>query len=306
MDIIVLGAGAVGSFYGAKLSKLNNVLLVGNKKHIEKIRKGGLKITGLENSTYNLKAATDIRHIGSGALILLATKAYDSKKAVSGIRSLLKKDNVILCLQNGLYSENIARKAAGKKCRVLRAITNFGVTFLEPGVVGYNTCSYTAIEKSPISGEVAENFTKCGLNCRVSSDIKAEMWEKVVFNCVINPLTAILGVKNMEIADERLNPLKKLVADECARIAEKDGVAFKMDFVRKINEAVRDSGNTSSMLQDIIKGKCTEIDYLNGAVVKLGKKFGIKCPVNEGLVSIIKGITEAGTKLKASNLAISA
>ena len=97
-------------------------------------------------------------------------------------------------------------------------------------------------------------------------------------------------VKNKAISDENLNPLKKLIVKECLEVAEKDGINFDFDFVEMVNKMIKDSKNISSMQQDLIKGKKTEIDYLNGAVVKLGKRQGIKCPVNEGLVMIIKGM----------------
>lgn len=288
MNIIVLGAGAIGSFYGAKLSELNDVILVTRKEHANNINKNGLKITGLENKRYKLKASTKIKNIDENTLILLTTKVYDSKKAINIIKNLIKKDAIILCLQNGLYSEDVVKGIVGKKRMVLRAVTNFGAAFLKPGTVQYNNYGSTLIEKSPRSGEIAQNFKNCGLDGYVSRNIKIDVWKKLILNCVLNPLTAILRVENKGIADERLNPLKKLIVDECLKVAKKDGVIFNFDFVKTINKAIKNSRNISSMQQDLIKGKKTEIDYLNGAVVKLGKNYGIKCPINEALVTIIK------------------
>ena len=114
------------------------------------------------------------------------------------------------------------------------------------------------------------------------------MWKKIILNCVLNPLTAILRVENNVIADEKLNPIKKLIVDECLEVAKKDGAKFNFDFVKAINDGIENSRNISSMLQDLLKGNPTEIDYLNGAVVELGEKYGVKCPVNEALVMIIK------------------
>ncbi|MBI2658162.1 2-dehydropantoate 2-reductase [Candidatus Woesearchaeota archaeon] len=297
MRIIVLGAGAIGSLYGAKLSKLNDVTLIGRKGHVDKIRKNGLKITGIENETYKLRAAARISKIGENTLILLATKVNSSEKAISGIRNLLRKDTTILCLQNGLYGENIVKKIVKNRCLVLRAVTNFGAAFLEPGIVKYNSRSYTAIEKSPVSAEIAENFRNCGLNGYVSENIRQDMWKKLILNCVLNPVSAILKVENRYIADERLNPLKGMIAEECAAVAKKDGISFDVDFVKEINEAIKDSRNISSMQQDIIKGKKTEIDYLNGAVAELGKKYGIGCPANEALAMIIKDMENKNTNV---------
>ena len=290
MNIIVLGAGAIGSLYGAKLSKLNDVTLVARQKHINKINMDGLKIVGIEENVYKLKATAKIENIENNTLILLTTKVHDNKKAIDPIKDLIKKDTIILCMQNGLYSENIVKSIVGDRCLVLRGITNVGATFLEPGKVQFSNLSSTKIENSNISEELAENFDKCGLKCSVSENIKQDIWKKLILNCVLNPVSAILRVENGKIADERLNTLKKLIVDECLKVAEKDDVRFDIDFVKIINDAIKDSRNLSSMHQDVLKGKKTEIDYLNGAVVELGKKYGIKCPVNEALVVIVKGM----------------
>ena len=290
MKIIILGAGAIGSLYGAKLSKLNDVTLVGRQKHVNKINKDGLKIVGIEEDTYKLKATAKIENIENNTLILLTTKVHDNKKAIDTIKDLIKKDTIILCMQNGLYSENIVKDIVGDRCLVLRGITNVGTTFLEPGKVQFSTLSSTKIENSNISKELAENLDKCGLKCSVSENIKQDIWKKLILNCVLNPVSAILKVENGKIADENLNPLKKLIVDECLKVAEKDDVRFDIDFVKIINDVVKDSRNLSSMYQDVLKGKKTEINYLNGAVVELGKKYGIKCPVNEALVMIVKGM----------------
>lgn len=296
MNIIVLGAGAIGSLYGAKLSKINEVTLIARQEHAGRISRNGLKITGIEDKTYRIKAETKINKIKKNTLVLLTVKVYDSENAVKSIKNLLRKDTIILCLQNGLYSENIAKKIVGKDFLVLRAVTNFGAAFTEPGIVRYNSYSYTAIEKSRKSVEIAENFKECGLNGFVSENIKADMWKKLIFNCVLNPVTAILNFENSGIADERLNPLKELIAEECLKVAKKDGVSFGIDFVKTINEEFKSSKNISSMLQDLMKGKHTEINYLNGAVAELGKKYGIKCPVNEALAMIIKGLEKGRSK----------
>jgi len=290
MNIIVLGAGAIGSLYGAKLSKLNDVTLVARQKHINKINNDGLKIVGIEENVYKLKATAKIENIENNTLILLTTKVHDNKKAIDPIKDLIKKDTIILCMQNGLYSENIVKSIVGDRCLVLRGITNVGATFLEPGKVQFSNLSSTKIENSNISEELAENFDKCGLKCSVSENIKQDIWKKLILNCVLNPVSAILRVENGKIADERLNTLKKLIVDECLKVAEKDDVRFDIDFVKIINDVIKDSRNLSSMHQDVLKGKKTEIDYLNGAVVELGKKYGIKCPVNEALVVIVKGM----------------
>ena len=288
MKIIVFGAGAIGSLYGAKLSKCNDVTLVARREHANAVNKNGLQIVGLENAVYKLKAIAKISRIEEDTLIVLTTKVQDSEKAINPIKNLIRKDTIILCLQNGLYSENVVKKIVGNKCLVLRAVTNFGAIFAKPGVIDYKMQSYTSIEKSPKSKDIAENFVKCGLNGYVSKNIKHDVWKKVIFNCIINPLTAILRVENKNICDEKLNPLNKLIIKECLEVAEKDGISFDFDFLAALHDEFKSSSNISSMQQDLLKGKKTEIDYLNGAVVELGRKYKIECPVNKALAEIIK------------------
>ena len=296
MNIIILGAGAIGSLYGAKLSKLNDVLLIARESHTNAINKNGLTIKGIENYNYRLKASSKIGRIVDNTLILLTTKVHGSRSAVNSIKNLVKKDTIIMCIQNGLGSENVVKEIIKEKCLVLRGVTNFGAAFLDDGTIEYNNYGYTAIEKSPETGETAENFTKCGLNAYESINIKEDVWKKLILNCVLNPITAILRIRNGGIADENLNPLKKLIVDECLKVAEKDGVKFDFDFLKSLNEGIKNSKNISSMQQDLLKGRKTEIDFLNLAVAELGKKYGIKCPVNDSLAVIIKEMERLNEK----------
>lgn len=294
MKIIILGAGAIGSLYGAKLSRLNDIVLVARKKHADTINRRGLKITGVENRTYRLKAATRMKKIEKNSLIILTTKVYDSGNAINQIKKLLREDTIILCLQNGYGSEEVVKKIVGKKCLVLRGVTAVGTSFLKPGIIKMNNIGYTAIEKSRKSKEISENFDRCGLKAYVSKNIMEDVWKKLFMNCVLNPITGIFKIKNKEIAHESLRPLRTAVIKECLAVAKKDGFNFSFKFVEDILDRVRKSDNYSSMYQDLLKGNRTEIDYLNGAVVKLGKKYGIKCPVNESLVGMIKFLEARG------------
>jgi len=122
------------------------------------------------------------------------------------------------------------------------------------------------------------------------------VWRKLIFNCVINPITSITGGEVGSIADARLDPIKQLVIDECLRVARADGVTFEIDFIKALGEVFGPSRNTASMRQDLLKRKPTEIDHMNGAVVALGRRYGIACPVNGALVSIIKALERSNLK----------
>ena len=293
-EVIVLGGGAIGSVYAAKLAAQHPVTLVARPAHADAINRDGLRVTGREPGTYRLRAATSVDRIGSGTLILLTTKVTHSRQAIAPLAGTVRDDTVILCVQNGLGSEAIVKEAVAGRCLVLRAITQFGAIFQEPGVVDFTAAGATLIEPSARSAEIAALLSGAGLDGRISDDIQREIWRKLIFNCVINPITAIVGSEVGGIADARLDPWKQLVVDECLRVAAADGVTFDIDFVPTIADVFGSARTIASMRQDLLKGKQTEIDHMNGAVVALGRRFGIDCPVNAALVATIKAMEARG------------
>jgi 2-dehydropantoate 2-reductase len=297
MHIVVLGAGAIGSVYGARLSAAHDVTLLTRSAHADAINRNGLRITGAEERTYHVRAATTIDRIEPDTLILLTTKVSDSEAAVRTIAALLRSDTVILCVQNGLYSEDLAKAAIGNRCLVLRAITHFGAIFRVPGIVELKVAGYTAIERGPrstVAEVIAEAFSACGLDGRVTDRIADEMWRKLIVNCVINPINAMTRTEVGAIADDRLRPLKQLIVDECVAVARADGITLDGDLVAAIDRQYGPSRNLSSMQQDLLKGRRTEIDHLNGAVVRLGERYGVACPVNQALTIIVKELERSG------------
>jgi len=293
--IVVFGAGAIGSVYAAKLAASAadqgiSVALIGRREHVDAINRGGLRLTGREALTCRLRAATRIDAIAPRTVVLLTTKVSDNREAAAALAYHVRDDTVILCVQNGLGSEDVVKDVLGPRAIVLRAITQFGAIFREPGVIDYKVAGYTLIEQSPHSAAIASLLTASGLDGRVSDDIKAEIWRKLVFNCVINPITSLMGTDVGSIADSRLDPLKRLVIDECLAVAGADGVTFSEDFLQRITDVFGSSRNIASMRQDLVRGKLTEIDFMNGAVVALGQRLGIECPVNAALTAIIRAM----------------
>lgn len=292
MEIIVLGAGAIGSLYGAKLAASNEVTLIGRPPHVAALKANGLRIEGLETQTVPMRAATTVTELGPNALVLLTTKVPDSRAALLPIAPLIREDTTVLSLQNGLGSEQIVRETLGNRGVVLRGFTQFGAIFKAPGVIEFLARGYTVIESHERSRAIAEVFTAAGLDCRVSPDIRRDVWYKLVVNCVVNPITAILGCEVGGIANPKLDPLKRLVIDECVAVAAADGVRFDLDFNQEISDFFRPSHNVASMLQDLRRGHATEIDYLNGAVASLGLRLHVPCPVNAALTAIIRAMEE--------------
>src|SRR6187431_279511 len=218
MRIIVLGAGAIGSTYGAKLSKFHDVTLIGGASHVEAIQRDGLTMQGHTTGVLQLPAFTTVPSIEPGTLILLTAKVNNNAAAVAPIVKMLPADVTIVCVQNGLYSENIVKDLVGDRALVLRAITQVGGVLVRPGVVDNTVAGYTLLESHPQSPAIAAVLTEAGLDGRIIPDIKKEMWRKAVFNCVINPTTALLESEVGSIVDPQLNSLKQQIIDECVAV----------------------------------------------------------------------------------------
>jgi len=285
--IFVLGAGAIGSSYGALLSRENDVTLIGNKTHVNAINSHGLMINGDITGKFLAKAETRIREIPPSSLIILTTKAHDSAKAITDIKRMLKKDTVILVLQNGLKIKEQIQRIVGDKIEVVRGLVLVAAEFLEPGKITFWN-GQTIIEQTKTGQKIAALFQKSGLKPTVSKDIEKEEWTKLIINCVINPLTAILRVRNNEIGTNSLKPIRHKLVEECVEVAKAEGIRLEPDLEKDIDQKILGYTNYSSMCQDIMKGKKTEIDFLNGTIIELGKKHHIQTPVNETLVGLIK------------------
>ncbi len=285
--IFILGAGAVGSAFGAALFKHYDVTLVGKKAHVEAVNSKGLSISGDINGTFHLKADTEIRSIPERSLVVLSTKVYDSAAAIQKIKSLLKEDTIILILQNGLGNEEIIRHIAGSQIRLLRGVVKVAAEYLGPGRVKFWT-GKLIIGQGEGAEEIVGMFNKCGLNVRLSDNIGREVWNKLVVNCVVNPLTAILRVTDGDIFVDSLKAVREEIVKECLAVAEAEGVKLLLDLAERIDRSVAGYGNYSSMYQDLTRGKKTEIDFLNGKIVELGRKHSIPTPVNFTLVDLIK------------------
>jgi 2-dehydropantoate 2-reductase len=293
MNVVVFGAGAIGSVYAAKLSAHHPVTVIGRPDHVAAIARDGLRVIGRESFTARVRAAVDLGALPKSTLVLLTTKVNDNRRAAAALATAVQPDTIVLCVQNGLGSEAVVKDVLAGRCLVLRAVTQFGAIFSEPGVVDLKVSGYTLIEAGSHSQAVADLLTASGLDGRVSPAINTEIWRKLIFNCVINPITSIVGSEVGGIADPRLDPLKRLVIDECLRVAAIDGVSFQEDFVRAIADTFGASRNIASMRQDLQRGRPTEIDFMNGAVVALGQQHGIDCPVNAALTAIIKAMEQA-------------
>lgn len=293
--IFVLGAGAIGSIYGAFLSRKKDVTLIGSQGHVKTIQAQGLTLTGDINQNFRLKADVKIGEVPSNTLILLTTKAHDSVQAINQIKNMLKKDTVILVLQNGLGNEGLVKKLVNGKVEVLRGLTMMAAEFLEPGKIRVWK-NKTIIAKSKTAQEIASLFNDCGLETYISENMMKEIWDKLILNCVINPLTAIFHVRNHKIASETLKWIRHEIVRECLAVGKAEGINLKIN-LEELDRKILGYTNFSSMCQDIIKGKKTEIDFLNGKIVELGRKYLIPTPVNQTLTCLTKFLEEKSIEI---------
>ncbi|MDH5783827.1 MAG: 2-dehydropantoate 2-reductase, partial [Candidatus Bathyarchaeota archaeon] len=228
-----------------------------------------------------------IKEIPSDTLILLTTKAYDAAGAVTGIKPLLRKDTVILVLQNGLGIKDIVEKVVEGKAEVVRGLVTLAAEFFEPGKISFWR-GETFLESTQTSERIARVFNVVGLKTMISNEMQEETWKKLIVNCVLNPLTVILQVRNNEIMVDSLKEIRHEIIQESIAVGNAEGVSFESNLEECIERKIARYTNYSSMCQDIMKRKKTEIDFLNGKIVELGRKHGIPTPVNDTLVGLIK------------------
>jgi 2-dehydropantoate 2-reductase len=285
--IFVLGAGAIGSTYGALLSRRNDVTLIGRKAHVDAINKNGLTLSGDVSGKFFIRAETAIRNIPSETLILLTTKAYDAADAVASIKPLLREDTAILVLQNGLGIKDNVKKVVEGKAEVVRGLVTLAAEFFEPGKISFWQ-GETILESTSTSERIAQVFNESGLKTKISNEMREEIWKKLIVNCVVNPLTAILRVRDNEIMVDSLKDIRHKIIQECIAVGKAEGIGFESNLEECVERKIAGYTNYSSMCQDIMKRKKTEIDFLNARIVELGRKHGIPTPVNEALVGLIK------------------
>jgi 2-dehydropantoate 2-reductase len=314
----VFGAGSIGSLFGGILSKRYDVTLLGRKKHMDEIKKNGLKITGKTNRVFYPKTGT--KRGGKYDLIILTVKAYDTKKSMNTLKSIIDSNTIILSLQNGLGNEEIIANSIGlsKGCDgksqrdfpsipgktegfsrgnkgVLRGITNHGVIFVKPGEIHHSGMGETVIgeidgKKTERIKKICSMFNNTGIKTKISNDIKKDVWAKTIINSAINPVTAITGLKNGYLLKiPMLTGFMGQVCLEGVRVANKSGVFFDSDVFEETKKtAGLTAENKSSMLQDLQNRKKTEIDFINGAIAKTGKMHGIETPLNSMLTVLVK------------------
>lgn len=291
MRISVIGAGALGTFYSAMLSSSGqDVTLVCRERDVEALGRG-VHVTGLLERIAHPRIAASPP---PSDLIFVTVKTYDIGSAVRGIR--VEPDTLVVVIHNGLGGDEMAASILGKG-HVAAGVSYSGVTFLEPGKV--RLAGYTETVMGSVEPEVQkrldvakEALEKAGLMARITPDIRAAQWEKLYVNIAINPITALTGLNNGAILEiPELKALAAEIVDEASMVSKALGIKTSIDPMENVFKVMRDTyNNRSSMLQDVMRGKMTEIDALNGKVCELGRAAGVPTPRNDTITALIKGI----------------
>lgn len=302
MKVCVVGAGALGCTIGGTLAEAGNEVYFvdANRAHVDAINRSGLVMTGAgEDRVVPIIAATDASGIGIVDLVIVLVKSFHTSKAVEAASNIIGDETVVISLQNGLGNEEMIGEVVGSS-RVMSGKTYVGGVMTGPGRVIASTQSkltYIGELDGSITGRVkriAEEFNKAGLLTEVSDNIIGTIWDKLLINVATGALTAISGLTYGEFYS-----MPELEAVSIAAIAETMTVAAARGVKLSIKEPrqawlMASDGLPpefkTSMLQSLENGSVTEVDFINGSVVRVGRTCGIPTPVNETLVACVKGI----------------
>lgn len=306
MRIAIIGAGAMGCLYGGKLSTVGNnqvFLLDVWKEHINAINTEGLYMEEDHEllNYHNLTATTDAFTVGVVDLAIIFVKSTLTEQAIEGNQAVFGDSTIALTLQNGMGNIDRIGSLIGAK-NVIGGTTAHGATILGPGKIRHAGVGKTIIGelsglKSKRINEIAKTFSAVGLEVEISENVLGLVWDKLLVNVGINALTGITGLTNGELlAYPEIEEILEEAVKEGAAVANaKDMVLGFSDPVAHAKEVCRaTSSNKSSMLQDMLGHKPTEIDMINGAIVREGKSTGVATPVNQVLCNLIHYFERTG------------
>ncbi|OGS21448.1 MAG: hypothetical protein A2252_06955 [Elusimicrobia bacterium RIFOXYA2_FULL_39_19] len=312
MKILIAGPGAMGCLFAGLLLKSNEVSLFDyNAKRAARLNRNGIKISGFSNIRFKIRVITKTSPIEHFDLVLLLVKSQSTSQALQDINKFLDRNTYLLTLQNGLGNVEIISKYVCdhikglNKKHLLAGTTALGATLKDPENIIHSGAGLTTIgfiEKNTSNSSFLVSlktvFEKCGIKTSITRNIYTTLWSKLIINSAINPIGAIFRVSNGELLKNK--SIKQLLF---STVRESYSVALKLEIkplysnpeLKVAQTCKKTSKNQNSMLQDILKGKQTEIDNINGAIITLALKNKIETPVNKVLYSLIKRL-ETDTK----------
>ena len=300
MRICIYGAGSLGSTVGGLLAGTNAVTLIGRRVNTEAISRNGLRLTGVVDDTVDVEALDRIGNAPPPDLLIVTTKAYNTAAVIEACDGWVEEGTRVLTLQNGLG--NLDRLRAWKGSMAFGATTTMGATMLSPGVVKVVSTGETVIGSDMDlrgASSIAHMLKSSGMSSTTSENIKGEIWLKAIVNACINPMTAVLRVPNGRLLESKaVVELMRHISTECESVAASSGINLPVEsvFERILAVARQTSANRSSMLQDIERGRRTEIDSINGHICRLGEQMGLPTPLNRMLVAAIESLEADGVE----------
>jgi 2-dehydropantoate 2-reductase len=301
--VCVVGVGAIGGLYAAHLAQLDGVEVWGydvSTEHVEAINRGGLRLTGHAELTAVVEARTDASDIPPCELGIVATKAMFTEPAMAATAGVFA-DGAVCSVQNGIGSEEVVARHVP---RVMRGVCLPAGHVTAPGVVNMDASGPTWIgpfEPRPAAmGEVqalADALNRAGMPARAEADARGAQWTKLLFNAATNPLAALTGLTHGELCDEpALRRTATALVDEGRSVADALGITLDDDPDELISRAARENHqHKPSMLQDALAHRPTEIDALNGGIVRAGEQVGVPTPLHATIAALIAGM-QAGWK----------
>lgn len=305
--VAVIGAGAVGCYFGGMLARAGtSVILIGRAGHVDAIERGGLIIErGAQRETIPIEASTHIESVRDADVVLVCVKSSDTGEVARLLAPLVRSDAAIVSLQNGV--DNARRLGEGLANPLFAAVVYVGTSMSAPGVVKHSgrgdlllgAAGAPAADSASRLTEIAALFERAGVRCPVVEDIAAALWTKLVINCACNAVSALGRARYGRMAAEpAIRAVMELAVLEAVAVARKEGVALHaaplIDQLWKVTDAM--AGQHSSTAQDILRGKPTEIDFLNGYISQRGAQLGIDTPVNRTLHALVR-LRESGDDL---------
>ncbi|HMO47819.1 MAG TPA: ketopantoate reductase family protein [Rubrivivax sp.] len=303
----VMGAGAVGSFYGAMLARAGHqVTLVGRPAHVQAIRRDGLKLQmGGAAHTVPLQADSDAAALRGSELVLCCVKSGDSEAAARQMAPHLDASAWVMSLQNGVDNAEILAKHL--PCRVIAAVVYVAVALGGPGVVRHfgrgdlavgalpgGTAS--SVPEWPRLQALVDLFADAQLPVRIVPDVAVELWAKLLVNCAYNAISALAQMPYAALAAlPQIREVQELVVQEVIAVAAACGVTLPLQASREAVAKIAAGmpQQLSSTAQDVARRKPSEIDHLNGFVARRGRELGVPAPVNQTLHALVK-LVESG------------
>ena len=300
MRVCIVGCGAVGSLFAANLAQLEDVEVWAYdlaRDHVDAINAGGLRLSGAGEVVGRLRATTDARELPPCEFGIVATKAMHTESAIAATAHAFA-DGSVASVQNGIGNEEAI---AGSVERVIRGTTFPAGRLVEPGHVQWDVKGDTTIgpfEPSPAPAAEIERLaaacTRAGLPTKAVADARGPQWRKLIFNAATNPVGALTGLTHGRVCeDPGLRALVSGLVDEGKAVAAAQGIELDADPEELIDHAARPDvayDHKASMLQDVEARRQTEIDYLNGGIVRFGGEHGVPAPLNEAILALVKGL----------------